>query len=53
MQTFIHFQSELQLKTEETMYLRDSLDRNREKYEQEKRLNSAIKHKKVIFRITY
>ena len=40
-------------RTEESQYLRESLQRTKENLEQEKRLNSAIKHKKVRQYKTY
>ena len=38
-------------RTEEIQYLRETLQRTREKLEQEQRLNSAIKAKKVNLKI--
>ncbi len=44
---WMRLQSDVVGRTEETQYLRESLQRTRDKLEQEKRLNSAIKAKKV------
>ena len=44
---FFVFQAELRAKSDESHYLRESLSRSREKFDQEVRLNSAIKLKKV------
>ena len=40
-------QTDVMGRTEEIQYLRETLQRTREKLEQEQRLNSAIKAKKV------
>ena len=45
-------QNDVRLRTEESQYLRESLQRTKDKLEQEKRLNSAIKGKKVGQNIT-
>jgi hypothetical protein len=41
------FQTDVRGKAEETQYLRESLARTRSQLDQEKRLNNAIKQKKV------
>ena len=47
------YQNDMRNRTEESQYLRESLQRTKENLEQEKRLNSAIKHKKVREYKTY
>lgn len=41
------YQGDIRQQTEESLYLRESLHKTREKLDQEKRLNVAIKSKKV------
>ena len=42
-----YLQNDIRTKSEESQYLRESLHRTRDKLDQEKRLNTAIKQRKV------
>ena len=44
---FAQFQNDIRSRSEESEYLRESLNRTRDRLNQEKRLNTAIKSKKV------